>query len=74
MGTGYGPWSVRAGQPLRLRSKQRQRKKPNPDKPERIATKAPRHKENMLITIKFRALVFWWSAAGGLDNSFASMM
>jgi hypothetical protein len=30
---------------------------PNPDKPERIATKAPRHKEKMLIIIKLRVLV-----------------
>jgi hypothetical protein len=33
---------------------------PDPDKPERIATKAPRHKEKMLIIIKLGALVSWW--------------
>jgi hypothetical protein len=26
---------------------------PNPDKPERIATKAPRHKEKIFIIINF---------------------
>ncbi len=30
---------------------------PNPDKPERIATKAPRHKKLMFIIIKLRVLV-----------------
>jgi len=33
---------------------------PNPDKPERIATKAPRHKEELFIIIKLRVLVSWW--------------
>jgi hypothetical protein len=35
-------------------------KTPNPDKPERIATKAPRHKEKMIIIKKLRVLVAWW--------------
>jgi hypothetical protein len=30
---------------------------PNSDKPERIATKAPRHKQEMFIIIKLRVLV-----------------
>jgi hypothetical protein len=33
---------------------------PNPDKPERIATKAPRHKKEMFIIIELRVLVSWW--------------
>jgi hypothetical protein len=33
---------------------------PNPDKLERIATKAPGHKETMFILNKLRALVSWW--------------
>ena len=47
---------------------------PKPDKPEIIATKAPRHKEKMFIIIELCALASWWSAAGGLDKSFANMM
>jgi hypothetical protein len=47
--------------------------KPNPDKPERNATKAPRHKEKMFIIINFVSL-----SLGGenilLDKSFANMM
>ena len=34
----------------------------NPDKPERIATKAPKHKGKMFIVIKLRVFVPWWSA------------
>jgi hypothetical protein len=33
---------------------------PNPDKPEIIATKAPRHKQLIFIIIKLRVLVSWW--------------
>ena len=46
----------------------------NPDKPEKLATKAPRHKEKMIIVKKLPASVSWWSAAGGLDKSLANMM
>jgi hypothetical protein len=35
-------------------------KMPNPVKPERIATKAPRHQEKIFIKIKLRVLVTWW--------------
>jgi hypothetical protein len=49
---------------------------PNPDKPEKIATKAPRHKGKRFIIIKLRAFVP--SFLGGenilLDESFANMM
>jgi hypothetical protein len=48
--------------------------KPNPDKPERIATKTPRHKGKMFTISKLRVLVSWWSAAGGLNKSIASML
>ena len=34
--------------------------RPNPDKPEIIATKPPRHKEKIFIIIKLGALVSWW--------------
>jgi len=46
---------------------------PNPDKPERIATKAPRHKEKMIIIKNFVP----WCLGGEnilLDKFFANMM
>jgi hypothetical protein len=33
---------------------------PNPDKPEQIATKAPRHKEKLLVNIHLWVFVSWW--------------
>jgi hypothetical protein len=45
----------------------------NPDKPKRIATKAPRHKEKMIIIKNFVP----WCLGGEnilLDKSFANMM
>jgi len=33
---------------------------PNPDKPERIATKALRHKEELIIKFLLRVFVSWW--------------
>jgi hypothetical protein len=33
---------------------------PNPDKPERIATKAPRHKVKPLVNIHLCVFVSWW--------------
>jgi len=46
---------------------------PNPDKPERIATKPPRHKEKRIIIKK----IVPWCLGGEnllLDKSFANMM
>ena len=46
---------------------------PNPEKPERIATKAPRHKEKMIIIKNFVP----WCLGGEnilLDKFFANMM
>jgi hypothetical protein len=40
----------------------------NPDKPERIATKAPRHKQQMLIVVKLRVLVSWWRKSFAISN------
>jgi hypothetical protein len=34
--------------------------KPNPDKPEQIATKAPRHKAKPLVNIHLCVFVSWW--------------
>jgi hypothetical protein len=36
------------------------RLKPNPDKPEQIATKAPRHKAKPLVNIHLCVFVPWW--------------
>jgi hypothetical protein len=33
---------------------------PNPAKPERVATKAPRHKARLLVNIHLCVLVSWW--------------
>jgi hypothetical protein len=33
---------------------------PNPDKPEQIATKAPRHKAKPLVNIHLCVFVSWW--------------
>jgi len=33
---------------------------PNPDKPEQITTKAPRHKAKPLVNIHLCAFVTWW--------------
>jgi hypothetical protein len=33
---------------------------PNPDKPEQIATKAPRHKAKSLVNIHLCVFVSWW--------------
>jgi len=33
---------------------------PNPDKPEQIATKAPRHKAKPLVNIHLWVFVSWW--------------
>jgi hypothetical protein len=36
------------------------RLKPNPDKPEQFATKAPRHKARPLANIHLCVFVSWW--------------
>jgi Fe-S-cluster-containing dehydrogenase component len=40
--------------------------KPNPDKPEQIATKAPRHKAKPLVNIHLCVFVSWWRKCFGI--------